>query len=111
MYLGKIVEIGDSQQIATNPQHPYTRALFAAALPSHPDDPKDEELVEGEVPSALNPPSGCRFHPRCPFAMPRCSETSPELLPLDPHRSVACYLFEEGAQPHAAPVSKDLQPA
>jgi oligopeptide/dipeptide ABC transporter ATP-binding protein len=103
MYLGRIVEIGDSQQLALDSRHPYTRALFAAALPYHPDDPKDEEVVEGEVPSALNPPAGCRFHPRCPFAMKRCGEIHPELLELDEHRAVACYLYEEGATPPVFP--------
>ena len=73
MYLGKIVEIGESQELSLNPQHPYTKALFAAALPAHPDDARDDLVVTGEVPSALNPPSGCRFHPRCPFVMPQCS--------------------------------------
>ena len=111
MYLGKIVEIGESQQISTNPQHPYTQALFAAALPAHPDDPKDEVLVEGEVPSALNPPSGCRFHPRCPFVMPHCSETPPALLPLDDHRSVACYLYENGARPVHTPAGEQVATA
>jgi oligopeptide/dipeptide ABC transporter ATP-binding protein len=96
MYLGKIVEIGDSQELSLNPGHPYTKALFAAALPSYPDDPRDDEVVTGEVPSALNPPSGCRFHPRCPSAMPRCSEEQPQLIPFGELRNVACYLYDDG---------------
>ncbi|HEY7252687.1 MAG TPA: oligopeptide/dipeptide ABC transporter ATP-binding protein, partial [Methylomirabilota bacterium] len=73
MYLGQIVEIGDAQTIATRPRHPYTQALFAAALPSHPSETRDEMVLSGEVPSPMNPPAACRFHPRCPHAMPRCS--------------------------------------
>src|SRR3954464_5988886 len=86
MYLGKIVEIGDSQDLSLNPRHPYSQALFAAALPSFPDDPRDDLVVTGEVPSALNPPAGCRFHPRCPLAMARCSERQPELIQVGPSR-------------------------
>ena len=92
MYLGKIVEIGDADTIVTNPKHPYTRALFSAALPSHPDEKREEVVVAGEVPSPLAPPSGCRFHPRCPQAMDRCSADAPALLP-EAGRHVACYLY------------------
>jgi oligopeptide/dipeptide ABC transporter ATP-binding protein len=94
MYLGKIVEVGDSLELSLNPRHPYTQALFAAALPSYPDDPRDEMVVTGEVPSALNPPSGCRFHPRCPSAMPRCSEQTPDLISVGVGRSAACFLYD-----------------
>ena len=73
MYLGKIVESGEAQALARAPKHPYTEALFSAALPSHPDERREEIILPGEVPSPLNPPSGCRFHPRCPHAMARCS--------------------------------------
>ncbi|HEX2172873.1 MAG TPA: ABC transporter ATP-binding protein [Dehalococcoidia bacterium] len=96
MYLGKIVEIGPSEKIALDPQHPYTKALFAAALPHHPDDVKDAPVVvKGEVPSALNPPSGCRFHPRCPYVMPHCSTDIPPLLPTLPNHEVACHLYTD----------------
>jgi oligopeptide/dipeptide ABC transporter ATP-binding protein len=94
MYLGKIVEVGESQALSLNPQHPYTKALFAAALPAHPDDPRDDLVVTGEVPSALNPPPGCRFHPRCPSAMPLCSEREPELLQIGDFQRAACFLYE-----------------
>ena len=92
MYLGKIVESGEARAIAGNPQHPYTKALFAAALPSHPDERREDEPLAGEVPSPLNPPSGCHFHPRCPHAMPRCSHQAPPLA-LVGDRLVACHLF------------------
>ncbi len=92
MYLGKIVERGEARAIAGNPQHPYTQALFAAALPSHPDERREDEPLAGEVPSPLNPPSGCHFHPRCPHAMPRCTQQAPPLRQVA-DRMVACHLF------------------
>jgi oligopeptide/dipeptide ABC transporter ATP-binding protein len=92
MYLGKIVEIGDAETVAKSPKHPYTQALFSAALPSHPDERREEIIVAGEVPSPLAPPAGCRFHPRCPYALPRCSTEEPELLP-ESGRLVACHLY------------------
>ena len=92
MYLGKIVEIAESLELCNNPLHPYTRALFAAALPSPPDEEREEIVLSGEVPSALNPPSGCHFHPRCPFEMEQCSGEEPELKEVAPDHFVACYL-------------------
>jgi oligopeptide/dipeptide ABC transporter ATP-binding protein len=96
MYLGQIVEIGDAQTVATRPQHPYTQALFAAALPSHPSETRQEMVLSGEVPSPLNPPAACRFHPRCPHAMPRCSTEEPVLREAD-GRLVSCHLFASPA--------------
>ena len=93
MYLGKIVETAESDALCARPMHPYTRALFAAALPSHPDDPPAERTIAGEVPSALSLPSGCRFHPRCPLAMPVCSEVEPALRLRDGGGEVACHLY------------------
>ena len=95
MYLGKIVETADSLELCNNPKHPYTRALFAASLPSHPDDvtEDDDMVLAGEVPSALDPPSGCRFHPRCPVAMPHCAEQEPVIKELDSGHQVACHLY------------------
>jgi oligopeptide/dipeptide ABC transporter ATP-binding protein len=93
MYLGKLVEVADSLELCKRPLHPYTKALFAASLPSHPDEPREEIVLSGEVPSALNPPSGCHFHPRCPFAMPRCREEEPALTELSPGHTVACHLY------------------
>jgi len=94
MYLGKIVEVGESLEVCARPLHPYTKALFAASLPSHPDEPREELVLTGEVPSALNPPRGCHFHPRCPFVMPRCSEQEPALREQAPGHRVACHLYE-----------------
>jgi oligopeptide transport system ATP-binding protein len=96
MYLGQIVEIGDAATIATRPRHPYTQALFAAALPSHPSELREELVLTGEVPSPLNPPLACRFHPRCPHAMPRCSTEEPALREAEGRR-VSCHLYPSPA--------------
>ena len=85
-------EIGDVDTVAKAPKHPYTQALFSAALPSHPDERREEIILAGEVPSPLAPPAGCRFHPRCPQAMARCSAEEPKLLP-ESGRDVACHLY------------------
>jgi peptide/nickel transport system ATP-binding protein len=74
MYLGKMVEEAPTRELFTNPQHPYTKALLAASLPSHPDVAREELVLSGEVPSPLHPPQGCAFHPRCPFMMEHCSQ-------------------------------------
>ncbi len=91
MYLGKIVECGDARSLVGNPKHPYTEALFSAALPIHPAERRDEIILQGEVPSPLRPPAGCRFHPRCPHAMARCSQDEPPLISAH-ERLVACHL-------------------
>ncbi len=94
MYLGKIAEVANSQELCADPLHPYTKALFTAALPSRPDEKRDEAVViTGEVPSALNPPPGCRFHPRCPFAMPHCAQEEPVLKEVKAQHFVACHLY------------------
>ena len=92
MYLGKIVETAESLELSNNPLHPYTQALFAAALPSHPDEEREELVISGEVPSALNPPSGCHFHTRCPYVMDRCSADEPDLVEVSSGHTVACFL-------------------
>ena len=99
MYLGKIVETAESMELSNNPLHPYTQALFAASLPSHPDEERDELVITGEVPTALNPPSGCHFHPRCPFVMDRCSAEEPQLLEISPDHTVACFLHNSPGLP------------
>jgi oligopeptide/dipeptide ABC transporter ATP-binding protein len=93
MYLGKIVEKAKTEELFTNPLHPYTRALFSAALPSHPDIEREEIILPGEVPSPINPPSGCRFHPRCPMAMPECATLEPIEKEVTPGHMVACHLY------------------
>jgi oligopeptide/dipeptide ABC transporter ATP-binding protein len=93
MYLGRIVEEADSEALCAEPLHPYTKALFAAALPSHPDDRHTTAPVTGEVPSAIALPPGCRFHPRCPAAMPVCAEVEPKLSTRDGGHQVACHLY------------------
>lgn len=92
MYRGRIVEIADDQTLCTQPLPPYSRALFQAALPAHPDDKRDEAVITGEVPSALNPPSGCHFHPRCPYAEPGCAREEPVLRTVAPQHVVACHV-------------------
>jgi len=94
MYLGKIVETAEADALCARPMHPYTKALFAAALPSHPDQRTQERTVSGEVPSALSLPSGCRFHPRCPSVMPICSQIEPTLRRRDGGGEVACHLYQ-----------------
>ena len=103
MYLGKIVEQGEARTLARAPKHPYTGALFSAALPTHPGEQQDEIILPGEVPSPLNPPSGCRFHPRCPQVMARCSKEEPALSRVE-ERLVACHLY--GGKPfcHGSPL-------
>jgi oligopeptide/dipeptide ABC transporter ATP-binding protein len=92
MYLGEIVEWGPAEAVALEPRHPYTQALFAAALPIDFDTPRAEVVLSGEVPSPLRPPAGCRFHPRCPHAMPQCATDAPHLRPYA-GRQVACHLY------------------
>ena len=93
MYLGQIVERGPAEKVYSNPLHPYTQALFASALPYQPGDDTKRLVVKGEVPSPLNPPSGCHFHPRCPMVMDVCSGARPVLKELEPDHYVACYLY------------------
>jgi len=93
MYLGKIVERAKTEELFENPLHPYTKALFSAALPGHPDVVREEIILQGEVPSPINPPSGCRFHPRCPSAMPECAEMEPKEKYIGPGHMVACHLY------------------
>ena len=93
MYLGEIVELSPVQDMYTNPSHPYTKALMSAALPSHPDMEQEEIILTGEVPSPLNPPPGCYFHPRCPAAMDRCAVDKPERKELAPGHTITCHLY------------------
>ena len=93
MYLGQMVEFSETEELYKNPLHPYTKALFSAALPSHPDLLQEDIVLTGEVPSPINPPSGCRFHPRCPLAMDKCSEEIPVEKEVAPGHRVSCHLY------------------
>jgi oligopeptide/dipeptide ABC transporter ATP-binding protein len=92
MYVGKLVEVGTSQQICVNPKHPYTQALLSAVPVPDPAARKHRIVLKGDVPTPINPPSGCRFHPRCPIAVDRCKTEEPPLRPLEDGRQVACHL-------------------
>lgn len=98
MYLGKIVEIGDKESIFNNPQHPYTKALLSAIPIPDPEKKKERIILQGDVPSPIDPPSGCRFHTRCPFATDKCRVDVPELVNHDTnsegHRA-ACHYVKE----------------
>jgi len=92
MYLGKLVEVAESEDLYRHPVHPYTQALLSAVLPSHPDIAREVIILPGEVPSPLNPPAGCRFHPRCFKREGICSQEIPELREKIPGHFVACHL-------------------
>jgi oligopeptide/dipeptide ABC transporter ATP-binding protein len=92
MYLGKIVELADKETLFKAPQHPYAQALIAAAPVPDPRARRERLVLEGDVPSPVNPPSGCRFHTRCPFATDRCRIEEPQLKPLANGHLVACHL-------------------
>lgn len=94
MYLGKIVEYGKSEIIFKKPRHPYTKALFAAIPSINTRSIDDIEIIEGNVPSAINPPSGCRFHTRCKYAMDLCGEEEPELAAMEDGVLAACHLLK-----------------
>ncbi len=95
MYLGKIVEIGDSDQVFNNPLHPYTQMLLSAVPIPDPRIAKTRKRVklEGEPPSPINPPSGCRFHPRCPYARDICKREEPPFIEVEKGHHVACWLY------------------
>ncbi len=92
MYLGRIVEIGTVEDVFERPTHPYTRALLSAVPVPDPDRPDDRIVLEGDVPSPINPPSGCPFHPRCPEALEACSRTDQRLIEVAPGHSAACHV-------------------
>ena len=93
MYLGRIVEEAETEELFDNPQHPYTRALMSAALPSHPDIEREEIILTGEVPSPVDPPAGCHFHPRCPSRFEPCADNPPVTTEPTPGHKVVCHLY------------------
>jgi oligopeptide transport system ATP-binding protein len=93
MYLGKIVELGASEQIYSNPRHPYTRALLSAVPSIDPATKSEQIRLPGELPSPVDPPSGCSFHPRCPYATDVCSKVTPPLESGAAGHAVACHVF------------------
>ena len=93
MYLGKIVETATKKELFNNPKHPYTRALLSAIPIPNPKLRKRGEILTGDVPSPINPPSGCRFHTRCPYAKAICKEEEPKLETSNNTHYVACHLF------------------
>jgi oligopeptide/dipeptide ABC transporter ATP-binding protein len=92
MYLGRIVEFANKETLFTNPLHPYTEALLAAVPVPNPRIKRKKQLLQGDVPSPINPPPGCRFHTRCPYAEARCKVESPPLREVAPGHQVACHL-------------------
>ncbi len=98
MYLGKIVEVADRRTLFSRPHHPYTRALLSAVPVPDPTAKRQRMILTGDVPSPIHPPSGCRFHTRCPFAFDRCRTEEPVLRPVAEGQVSACHLDAPGAQ-------------
>jgi len=94
MYLGKIVELTTREELYRNPLHPYTKALLSAIPIANPRQKRERTLLKGDIPSALNPPKGCRFHTRCPLAMDICSQEEPDFREVKIGHWVACWLAE-----------------
>lgn len=95
MYLGKMVEVAESEELYSCPLHPYTKALISAVPVPDPKVKRQKIILRGDVPSPINPPAGCRFVSRCPYAMSICKETEPQLQQVASMHSVACHLYKE----------------
>jgi peptide/nickel transport system ATP-binding protein len=94
MYLGRIVEVGLKKEVFKTPKHPYTKALISAIPVPDPKHRPERQIPRGEIPSPINPPTGCRFHPRCPMVFDRCSKEEPGMIRLSDTHYVACHLFD-----------------
>src|SRR3984893_5526249 len=95
MYLGRIVEIAEKSELFANPRHPYTQALLASVPVANPKTKRLKALIDGDVPSPINPPSGCAFHTRCRYVMDRCRVETPRLMEIGAQHQAACFLNEE----------------
>ena len=95
MYLGKVMECGDTKKIYNNTLHPYTKALLSAVLDIDVDNPRERIILQGDIPSPINPPAGCRFCQRCPNAMEICAQVEPKLVEIEPDHKIACHLYPE----------------
>ncbi|MBP3040838.1 dipeptide ABC transporter ATP-binding protein [Bacillaceae bacterium Marseille-Q3522] len=93
MYLGEIVEVAETEELFRNPKHPYTQALMSAVPVSHPKEEKKRIIIKGDVPSPANPPSGCSFHTRCPFAMDICRQVKPQATRFAEGHTANCHLY------------------
>jgi oligopeptide/dipeptide ABC transporter ATP-binding protein len=103
MYLGKVVEVANKRDLYANPLHPYTQALLKSVPITHPSQRKRgaerKPPLSGDIPTAIAPPSGCRFHTRCPYVMPLCSQQEPVMSPAGEGHSVACHLIGPAEPP------------
>jgi peptide/nickel transport system ATP-binding protein len=99
MYLGKIVEVGSRDEVFKSPKHPYTVALMSAIPVPDPKHKRQRMIPRGEIPSPINPPPGCRFHPRCPYAFDRCQKEDPTMTRMSDTHYVACHLFDKPVSP------------
>ena len=107
MYLGKIVELTDRDSLFAEPLHPYTEALLSAVPMPDPEAKRQRIILQGDVPSPINPPAGCRFHTRCPYVMARCTTEEPEMREVKPGHRVACHLREVDAAAFVRPSTRD----
>jgi oligopeptide/dipeptide ABC transporter ATP-binding protein len=95
MYLGTMMEMGDKKKIFANPMHPYSKALLSAVPVSDPDVKMNRIVLKGDIPSPVNPPSGCKFRTRCPSVMPICAEVTPKFKEYEDNHFVACHLYSQ----------------
>ena len=109
MYLGNMMEIGDTKDIFENPLHPYTKALFSAVPVPDPDEKMNRIILKGDIPSPVNPPKGCKFHTRCEKCMSVCKLKAPEFVQHSEGHKVACHLYNEEIMKNLASYDKMLE--